>query len=191
MSLSCAKESCVSASVCHCSTRRVCQAVLINDLQEENFQTWHVESRLDLNMLCLSECQALWKCKALKTSPPDQKWHQHQLMPTTAIRGPQMSRDMRGSNFSLPGYLFLVTPVMFHWCEYFRGPSHHLCENCISDQSSLGTVSIYHRLQQLPRPFLSTPRHGAFPFEEGCKARTTCSHVLEYQLLEKYNKLLR
>jgi hypothetical protein len=116
MPLSSAKESMSKglASVHRFRTGRVCRAVLINDLQEENFQTWHVESRLDLNMLWLSECHGLWKCKALKTSPPDQKWHQHQLTPTTAIRKPQMSRDMRGFNFFLPRYLFLVTPVMFH-----------------------------------------------------------------------------
>lgn len=111
--------SSILATMCGFRTGRICQAVFTNGLQEANSQTWHVESRFDVNMLWLSECQALWKCKALKTAPPDQKWHRHQLTPTTAIRKPQMSRDMRASNFFLPGYLFLVAPVMFHSCEYF------------------------------------------------------------------------
>lgn len=116
VTLSCGQEnqSSIVASVCSFRTGRNCQAVFTNGLQEENSQTWHVESRFDANMLWLSGCQALWKCEALKTAPPDQKWHPHQLTPTTAIRKAQMRRDTRASNFALPGYLFLVTPVMFH-----------------------------------------------------------------------------
>lgn len=88
---------------CNFRGQWVCQVIFTNGLRENGFWTWHVESKFDPNMLWLSKCQALCKFKALKTAPHDQKWHQHQVMPTLAIRKAQMSRDMRGSNFPLPG----------------------------------------------------------------------------------------
>lgn len=163
----------------------ICQAVFTNGLQGKNSWTWHVESKFDPNMLWLSECQALWKCKAFKTAPPDQKWHQHQLTPTTAIRKPQMSRDMRGSNFSVPRISVLGDTCHVSLMWILLEASHHLLENCISDQSSLGAMSIYLHLQWLPQQTLHAPRQGGFTSEEGCKAITSCSHVAEYRLLGK------
>lgn len=162
------------SSMCDFRGQWICQVIFTNGLWEEDSWTWHVESKFDPNMLWLSECQALWKFKALKTASRYQKWQQHQLMPTPAIRKPQMSRDMKGSNFSLPGISVLgdTCHVSLTWIHLEAG--HHLLENCISDQSSPGTLSIYLHLQWVPR----APRDGAFTLGEGCRAITSCSHVV-------------
>lgn len=165
------------SSKCNFRGQWFCQVIFTNGLREEDSWTWHVESRFDPNMLWLSGCQALWKCKALKTASHDQKWHQHQLMPTTAIRKPQMSKDMRDSNFPLPGISVPGDTCHVSLTWILLEASHHLPENCISDQSSPGRVSIYLHLQWVPGQILSAPRDGAFTFEEQYRAMTSCSHV--------------
>lgn len=156
----------------------ICQVIFTNGLQEGDSWTWHVESKFDPNMLWLSECQALCKFKAFKTAPHDQKWHQHQLMPTPAIRKSQMSRDMRGSNFPLPGISVLGDTCHVSLTRILLEASHHLLENCNSDWSSPGTLSIYLHLQWVPGQTLRAPRDGAFTFEEGCRAMSSCSHIV-------------
>ena len=129
-------------------------------------------------MRWLSECQALWKCKALKTALHDQKWHQHQLMPTTTIRKPQMSGDMRGSNFPLPG---ISVP----------GDTCHVSLTMNTFGGYSPSSSKLHFWPELPRhsvnlsSFAMGPsidsecsRDGAFTFEEGCRAMTSCSRVV-------------
>lgn len=74
------------------------------------------------------------------------KMAQHQLMPTIAIRKPQMSRDMRGPNFPLHRISVPDDTCHVSLTWILLEASHRLPENCISDQSSAGTVSIYLHL---------------------------------------------
>lgn len=140
-------------------------------------------------MLWLSECQALCKFKALKTAPHDQKWHQHQVMPTLQLWNHRWV-GTRGALIShCPGSLFLVTPVMFYWHEYFGG-CHHLLGNCISDLSSPGTLSIYLHLQWVPRQTLRLPEVELLHLKKGAEQWLAAAMQMNTDLQGKYHYLV-
>lgn len=107
----------------------------------------------------------------------------------TAIMKPQISRDTRGSDFPLPGSLFLVTPVMFYWHEYFGG-CHHLLGNCISDLSSPGTLSIYLHLQWVPRQTLRLPEVELLHLKKDAEQWLAAAMQMNTDLQGKYHYLV-